>query len=159
MPSWSSSAERDVVRSVTRMCTAGMDSISLRRETLRQVKRMVPADACFFNTLDPETGLVTHGLGENAPPEMMRQFFRYVYPSGEAERIVDLARSGEILDRDPSDEMRRLFATMGFGRELRAAFSVRDEPWGLWCAVSSVIRYVSTVAGSCRGLRGSVGSR
>lgn len=135
MRSWSSSAERDVVRSVTRMCAAGMDSVSLRRETLRQVKRLVPADACFFNTLDPETGLVTHGLGENAPPELMRQFFGYVYPGGEAERIVDLARSGEIVDREPSDEMRRLFATMGFGRELRAAFSVREEPWGLWCAV------------------------
>lgn len=117
------------------MCTAGMDSVSLRREVLRHVKRLVPADACFFNTLDPETGLVTHGLGENAPPELMRQFFGHVYPGGEAERIIDLARSGEIVDRDPSDEMRRLFATMGFGRELRAAFSVREEPWGLWCAV------------------------
>lgn len=117
------------------MCAAGMDSVSLRRELLRQVRRLVPSEACFFNSLDPETGLVTHGLGEDAPRELMRQFFGNVYPGGEAERVVDLARSGEIVDRGASDEMRRLFAVMGFGRELRAAFAVRDEPWGLWCAI------------------------
>lgn len=135
MRGWSSSAERDVVRGITRMCAAGLDSIALRREVLGQVKRLVPSEACFFNTLDPETGLVTHGMGEGAPKELMRQFFSYVYPGGEAERVVDLARSGEIVDREASDEMRRLFSTMGFDRELRAAFTVRDEPWGLWCAM------------------------
>lgn len=117
------------------MCASGMDSVSLRREVLRHVRRAIPAEACFFNTLDPATGLITHGLGEGAPPELMREFFGVVYPQGEAERIIDLARSGEVVAHNASEELRRLFACVGFGRELRAAFTVQGEPWGLWCAV------------------------
>jgi DNA-binding CsgD family transcriptional regulator len=135
MGGWSSSVERNVTRSIARVCSTGTDSVSLRQEVLRHVRKVVPAEACFFNTLDPETGLITHGLGEDAPPQLMRQFFSVVYPEGEAERIVDLARSGEIVAHNASEELRQLFASVGFGRELRAAFSVRGEPWGLWCAV------------------------
>lgn len=134
---WSSSTERDAARGIARLCAAGLDSVSLRRDVLRQLRRVVPSDACFFNALDPETGLVTHGLGEDAPPALMRQFFGAVYPGGEAERIIDLARSGEVIGRDVSDELRQLFGSVGFTRELRATFAMRDEPWGLWCAIRS----------------------
>jgi len=102
---------------------------------LRHIQRVVPAEACFFNTLDPTTGLITHGLGEGAPPELMRQFFGVVYPEGEAERIIDLARSGAVVTHNASAELQQLFASVGFGRELRAAFTAQGEPWGLWCAV------------------------
>jgi len=133
----SSSVERDAARGIARLCAAGLDSVSLRRDVLRQLRRAVPSDACFFNALDPETGLVTHGLGEDAPAALMRQFFGAVYPAGEAERIIDLARSGEVVGREVSDDMRELFGRMGFSRELRATFATRDEPWGLWCAIRS----------------------
>lgn len=135
MGGWSSSTERDAARSIARVCSTGADSISLRQEVLRHIQRVVPAEACFFNTLDPATGLITHGLGEGAPPQLMGQFFGVVYPQGEAERIIDLARSGEVVTQNASEELRRLFASVGFGRELRAAFTVQGEPWGLWCAV------------------------
>lgn len=127
--------EREAIRGVERVCSAGLDSVTFRREVLRRMAPLLPADAYFFNALDPETGLITNALGEGAPVSFSRDFFGCVYPGGEAERVIDLARSGEIVAQQLSDEMNDLFRQNGFGRELRAAFAVSSEPWGLLCAV------------------------
>jgi DNA-binding CsgD family transcriptional regulator len=127
--------ERDAIRGVERVCSAGLDSVSFRREVLRRMAPSLPADAYFFNILDPETGLITNALGEGAPFSLGRDFLGCVYPEGEAERVIDLARSGEIVARQVSGAMRDLVRQNGFCRELRAAFSVSSEPWGLLCAI------------------------
>lgn len=130
-----SHVEREAIRGVERVCDAGLDSVSFRREVLRRMAPLLPADAYFFSVLDPETGLITNALGEGAPTAMARDFLGCTYPEGEAERVIDLARSGDVVARAETGAMRDLIRQYGFGRELRAAFSVESEPWGLLCAV------------------------
>jgi DNA-binding CsgD family transcriptional regulator len=126
--------EREAIRGVERVCSAGLDSVTFRHEVLRRMAPLLPADAYFFNMLDPETGLITNALGEGAPFSLARDFLGCVYPDGEAERVIDLVRSGEIIG-SASSVMHDLIRQNGFSRELRAAFAVSSEPWGLLCAV------------------------
>jgi DNA-binding CsgD family transcriptional regulator len=163
MNSRRSHVEREAIRSVERVCSAGLDSVTFRHEVLRRMAPLLPADAYFFNVLDPETGLITNALGEGAPFSLARDFLGCVYPEGEAERVIDLARSGEVVARQLSGVMHDLVRQNGFSRELRAAFAVSSEPWGLLCAIRQngarefddrVRNFVKRVAGPVgRGLR------
>lgn len=128
-------AEREAVRSVARVCAAGLDSVTLRQEIARQTARLIPSDAYFFNTLDPDTGLVTHAMGEGAPPQLARHYFESLYPNGEAERVVDLARTGQIVTTELHPELECAFRGAGLRGEIRATFALGDEPWGVWCSL------------------------
>lgn len=135
MRRWNAALERDVLRAIRRVCDAPLDSASLRREVARQTLRLVPAEAFFFNTLDPDTGLLTHILGAGAPRTLKEHFVGVLYPGGEAERVIALARSEGVTSAHSSPHFTSAINAVGFGHELRAAFSIGDEPWGLWCAL------------------------
>lgn len=132
---WNASLEREVLRGVRRACDAPLDSATLRRDVARQMLRLVPSEAYFFNTLDPDTGLLTHLLGDGAPRELKQHFVTVLYPGGEAERVIDLARTGSVTAGQSSPSFDSAIRAVGFGHELRAAFAIGDEPWGLWCAL------------------------
>jgi len=128
-------AERAVYRGVRRACEAGLDSMALRVEVTRRITRLIPAEASYFGTLDPHTGLLAELVGEGASEEVERRFLEVVYPLTDAERTIDLARSGRVTTTESSGEMAGLMRGGGFGRELRAAFALGDEPGGMWLAL------------------------
>jgi DNA-binding CsgD family transcriptional regulator len=128
-------AEREAYRGVRRACDAGLDSLTLRAEVTRRITRLIPAEASSFGTLDPHTGLLADLMGEGAFAEVERLFLEVVYPIADAERTIDLARSGQVATTESSDEMAGLMRGAGFGRELRAAFALGDEPAGMWLAL------------------------
>lgn len=128
-------AEREAYRGVRRACDAGLDSKTLRTEVRRHIARLIPAEASYFNSLDPHTGLLADLVGEGAPAEVERRFLEFVYPLADAERTIDLARSGRVVTTESSEEMTGLMRDAGFGRELRAAFAIFDEPHGMWVAL------------------------
>src|SRR5688572_5708628 len=128
-------AEREAYRGVRRVCDAGVDSMTLRTEVRRRIARLVPSEANYFNTLDPHTGLLADLVSEGMPPEVERRFLEFVYPLADADRTIDLARSGRVVTTESSAEMASLMRDAGFGRELRVAFAVGDEPRGMWVAL------------------------
>ena len=128
-------AEREAYRGVRRACDAGLDSMTLRAEVRRHIARLIPSEASYFNSLDPHTGLVADLVSEGVPAEVERRFLEFVYPLADADRTIDLARSGRVVTTESSGEMASLMRDAGFGRELRAAFAVGDEPRGMWVAL------------------------
>jgi hypothetical protein len=128
-------AEREAYRGVRRACDAGLDSMTLRAEVTRCITRLIPADASYFGTLDPHTGLLADLVGEGASAEVERRFREAAYPLGDAEPTIDLASSGRVATTESSAEMTAMLRSAGVGRGLRAAFALGDEPGGVWLAV------------------------
>lgn len=134
MRSWSSRTERDALRGIRRACDAALDSTTLRRAVAAHAARVVPADAHFVNALDPDTGLLTHVLG-NGTPGLLDTFIGTLYPDSEAERMIALAHSGRVVTTHSSPRFASAIQEFGFDHEMRATFAIGDEPWGLWCAL------------------------
>jgi DNA-binding CsgD family transcriptional regulator len=135
MKAWNASLERDVVRSIRRTCESPANSAALRQTVARQLSRLIPSEAYFFPTLDPDTGLMTHVLGDGAPVNLKRRFLTELYPTGGAEHIIDLARANGITLAPQCADFVATLESVGFRHEMRAAFSVDGEPWGFWCAI------------------------
>ena len=128
-------AEREAYRGVRRACDAGLDSMTLRTVVRRRIARLIPSEASYFNSLDPHTGLLADLVGEGASADVERRFLELVYPLADADRTIDLARSGRVVMTESSEAMAGLMRDAGFGRELRAAFALDDEPRGMWVAL------------------------
>src|ERR671937_143859 len=69
-----------VIRSVKRVCYAGLDSVTLRREVAARAAPVLAFDAHAFGTTDPDTGLLTHVLAEGVPDSMVNQYVELLYP-------------------------------------------------------------------------------
>jgi len=128
-------AEREAYRGVRRACDAGLDSMTLRTVVRRRIARLIPSEASYFNSLDPRTGLLADIVGEGATPDVERRFIELVYPLADADRTIDLSRSGRVVTTQSSQEMAGVMRDAGFGRELRATFAIDDEPRGMWVAL------------------------
>ena len=81
MSSGYAAAEREAYRGVRRACDAGLDSVTLRAEVTRRITRLIPADASYFGTLDPHTGLLADLVGEGASVEVERRTRRLPTPA------------------------------------------------------------------------------
>ena len=57
------------------------------------------------------------------------------YSRTDAERAIDLARSGRVVDTGSSAGMSAWMHAAGFGRQLRAAFGLGHEPDGVFLAL------------------------
>src|SRR4028118_2308000 len=55
------SAER-IKQEIVRLCHAGLDSRTFRLETVRCLRKAIPADVSFFATADPATLLFTSAV-------------------------------------------------------------------------------------------------
>jgi len=58
---------------IVRLCHAGLDSRTLRVETLRLLRRVIPVDSFWFATADPATLLFTSSVMEDIPRSTLRQ--------------------------------------------------------------------------------------
>ncbi len=128
-------SEREAYRGVRRACDAGLDSTALRVEVRRRVGGLIPAEASYFGAVDARTGFLEALVGESGTDAFERQVFDVVYPLADAERTVDLARSGRVASTTSSGPMADAMRGAGFGRELRVAFAVGHEPTGIFLAL------------------------
>lgn len=131
--SLTTSAEQQVFQSIKRVCYAGLDSVTLRTEVARRVSRVIATDADNFATMDPETGLLTHGIATNLSGSLLRDFLGSCYPDDEATKCLDQARAGVIVQRGADGDLAGLLRREGIGHDLRALFTTPEALWGSWC--------------------------
>ena len=127
-------AEREAYRGVRRACGAGLDSTALRVELTRRVRGLIPAEASYFGSVNRFTALLDDLVGDDVSTEVERDLVEASYSPADAERAIDLARSGQVVDTDASAAMSAWMRDAGFGRQLRAAFGFGHEPGGVFLA-------------------------
>jgi len=128
-------AEREAYRGVRRACGAGLDSTALRVELTRRVMGLIPAEASVVGSLNRVTALLDDLVGEDTSTGIEWHLLDAAYSRTDAERAIDLARSGEVVDTGVSAGMSEWMHDAGFGRQLRAAFGLRHEPGGVFLAL------------------------
>jgi DNA-binding CsgD family transcriptional regulator len=134
-------AERQVAE-IVRRCYAGLDATQLRLEVLGRLRRIMPADAAFFATVDPVTLLFTMAVAEDplaaATPLFLDNEFgrddvnKFAALSGSIDRVASLDRATHG-DRSVSPRYREIMAPLGLGDELRAALVAGQHCWGVLC--------------------------
>jgi DNA-binding CsgD family transcriptional regulator len=128
-----SSQEEAVFRSVKRACYAGLDSITLRAEVARRIAPFVPYEAYSFTTTDPDTGLLTHAVGEELPESLVHAYLGVVYPYEQALLMLDRARSGDTVATATSDLFRELLREEGVEHELNTILCAGGDLQGFLC--------------------------
>jgi DNA-binding CsgD family transcriptional regulator len=131
-------AERDAVR----LCHSGLDGFGVRREVLRAVRRLMPVDAAFFATADPETLLFTGAWPEEPLDAATHLFLDNEFGRADVNKFASLAISGRhvaSLDQATHQERRasprycEIMRPLGLGDELRAALVADGRCWGYLC--------------------------
>ena len=56
-------AEREAYRGVRRACDAGLDSTTLRVELARRMRRLIPAEATYFGSVESTHGPARRSRG------------------------------------------------------------------------------------------------
>ncbi|HET8656277.1 MAG TPA: LuxR C-terminal-related transcriptional regulator [Longimicrobiaceae bacterium] len=122
-------------RSVKRACYAGLDSITLRTEVARRASAAVGFDAHGFSTVDPETGLMTHTVGENVPELLARGYLSLLYPYECAPLTSYLARAGKVVFSmaDVSAPFGSFLQSSELDHEVNVLMALDGALWGSWC--------------------------
>ncbi|HEU4563649.1 MAG TPA: helix-turn-helix transcriptional regulator [Gemmatimonadaceae bacterium] len=129
----STATEQQVFQSVKRVCYAGLDSVALRAELARRVERVVPTDQSHFWTLDPDTGLISHGVARNPSPRLLAEFVGHHYPDDEATQVIDQARAGAIIRSGAGPTLAAMLRREGIHQDMRTLFFTPEACWGSWC--------------------------
>ena len=128
-------AEREFVRT----CHSGLELSALRSRVLRSVRRLLPVDAAFFATADPETLLFTGAYAEEPLDAATPAFLDNEFGHDDVNKFAALATSATHVssldaatrgDRPSSDRYRDIMRPLGLGDELRAALPVGEVCWG-----------------------------
>ena len=125
----------DAFRSIKRVCYAGLDTITLRREIALRVAPIVPYDAYAFSTTDPDTGLLTHTVAEGVPGPMMLAYCSHYYPFEAALVVLDIARTAQSIFSlwDQVPDLRSAMRSSGLRYDVHVALADRSGYWGDWC--------------------------
>ena len=130
------------VDELQRRCYLGLDMASLRREVLGRLRRLVPVDAAFFATVDPETLLFTSVMTEEPLGSATELFLDNEFGRDDVNKFAVLARADDVvssLDRATKGERRasaryvEIMAPLALGDELRAALISKGRCWGFMC--------------------------
>ncbi|HEX6443893.1 MAG TPA: helix-turn-helix transcriptional regulator [Streptosporangiales bacterium] len=131
-------AERDVVR----LCHNGLTGDALRGDVLRALRRLLPVDAAFLATADPDTLLFTGAWPEEPLGAVTRLFLENEFGARDVNRFATLATSARHVatldgatrrDRAASERYREIMRPLGLGDELRAALVAGADCWGYLC--------------------------
>ncbi|HEX8868991.1 MAG TPA: LuxR C-terminal-related transcriptional regulator [Lentzea sp.] len=137
MPS-SGRAEQDFLR----LCHSGMDRDGVRREVLRALRRLLPIDAVFLATADPETLLFTGAWPEEPLGTATHLFLDNEFGRADVNKFASLATAARPVatldsatrkDRAVSERYREIMRPLGLGDELRAALIAGGQCWGYLC--------------------------
>ena len=124
---------------IVRVCHSGLDSVTLRREVMDRVRRVVPTDAYCFTTADPATLMITGNVGEGLPDEAAPHFFEVEYSQEDFNKFAELARRSDPVadlaeatggDLSRSVRWREVFHPLGLDDDLRAALVSDGTCWG-----------------------------
>ena len=124
---------------IVRLCHAGLDSTTLRRQVMDQLQDLVPSDAWCFPTADPATLMITGNVGEGLPAEAAPLFFEIEYSRDDFNKFADLARRrspvGRLRDATGGDlslspRWQEVFRPLGLDDDLRAALVADGACWG-----------------------------
>lgn len=146
--------EREALRSIRRLCHAGLDSISLRAEVASVAGAIVPTEACGLAATDTETGLFTHGWTDRIPARLIEDFLETSYLD-EVAGFLDLVSSGRTTTDRVSEAYEDQLRSYGLERGAHAVFCSDGEMWGVWCAYrerssrpfrESELRFVRAIA-------------
>lgn len=138
LPRQADTARKDIVR----LAHAGLDSAALRRAVAARLRRVVPAEAYGFATLDPATMLLTGSVRDNIPDATVALLAANEYGQEDYIKFSELARRtvpvGRLSattrgDLTRSRRYRDIFVPHGWGDELRAVFTTGDAGWGFIC--------------------------
>jgi DNA-binding CsgD family transcriptional regulator len=131
-------AERDLVR----LCHSGQDLPALRTGVLRALRRLMPVDAAFLATADPETLLFTSAYAEDPLDAATGLFLDNEFGAEDVNKFTALATAATHVssldaatrgDRWSSGRYRDIMRPAGLGDELRAALTTGGDCWGYLC--------------------------
>jgi DNA-binding CsgD family transcriptional regulator len=134
-----STAQRDAVRDITRICSGTWNSRDLRAEVARGLGQVIPHDAFCFGTLDPTTLVITDDVSGGLPPGggSLAAYNEYQVP--DVDKFAVLARSADPVgilsvstggNLQASHRFRTVLPLIGARHELRAAFVADGCCWG-----------------------------
>jgi len=128
----------ELVRSVKRVCHAGLDSVSLRRQVAARVVPRLGFDASAFSTCDPDTGLMTHAVAEGVPHPLAKSYAEVLYPDHCARLSMDLPRTGLMVFSlaEHSRVARAELSAHGMSEQLHVSLMSSGRLWGTWCLMS-----------------------
>jgi DNA-binding CsgD family transcriptional regulator len=127
---------------IIRLCHAGLDSQTLRVETIKQLCKVIPIDVSFFATADPATLLFTGAIVDDLLASAAPQFLANEFLHEDVVKFARLARStspvgylGEATRNqlERSARYRDILAPLALGDELRAALRLGSTCWGFMC--------------------------
>src|ERR1041385_1416020 len=123
------------LRSIQRICAAGLDSVTLRREIAHRVAPAVPHEAYAFSICDPDTGLMVHTIAAGVPHVLGRAYVDHLYPEETAVPSIDSARSGScvVSMMDTSPDVRDAFHRYGIGAQMHLSLVDASRLVGTWC--------------------------
>jgi DNA-binding CsgD family transcriptional regulator len=131
-----------VRREIVDLCYRGVDSMTLRREAVASLRKVVSVDGTFFATVDPSTLLYSSAFREGMPADVTPQFLRNEFMEDDVNKVRHLATAIEPVnwldqatagDRELSPRYREVMRPIGFGDELRAAVRADGWCWGFLC--------------------------
>jgi DNA-binding CsgD family transcriptional regulator len=131
-------AEHELVR----LCHSGQDLPALRTGVLRALRRLMPVDAAFLATADPETLLFTSTYAEEPLDAAAALYLDNEFGAEDVNKFTTLAASATHVssldaatrgDRWSSERYRDIMRPAGLGDELRAALTSGGECWGYLC--------------------------
>ncbi len=123
-------------------CYLGLDPEALREEVLGRLRRLVPVDAAFFATVDPETLLFTSVLVEEPLRQASALFLDNEFGRDDVNKFSALASGDDPVssldratdgDRRSSARYADVMSPLALGDELRAAFVSKGRCWGVMC--------------------------
>lgn len=132
-------AMRQVEQEIRQLCQRGLDSVTLRRAALKQLRKIVPFAAYCCGTIDPGTLLITSEVSEGIPNHAFALAAENEYLIEDVYKFNQLARTDKrfgILSQGmagapaQSPRWRTVMAPVGFAHELRVAFVVDQACWG-----------------------------
>ncbi len=127
---------------IIRLCHAGLDSRTLRSQTLQALRKVIAVDVAFFATTDPATVLFTGAVVDDVLHQNTPYFLDNEFLQDDVNKFAELARGtrhvcglGEATQGElgRSQRYRELLAPLALGDELRAALTVGSSCWGVMC--------------------------
>lgn len=127
---------------IERRCRSGLDSTAPGTDILGRLRRVVPAEAAFFATVDPVTLLFTSATAEDPLGPATARFLDNEFGRADVNKFAGLARAADPVgsldrategNRTDSARYREIMAPLGLGDELRAALVTGHRCWGVLC--------------------------
>ena len=127
---------------LVRLCYSGLSGPALQTEVVRAIHALLPVDAVFLATADPETLLFTGMLAEEPLIGVADQFLANELSQNDVNKFQSLATGAHHVvtldsvthgDRAGSARYRDIIAPLGLGDELRAALVTPSGCWGYLC--------------------------